>query len=246
MILIWFSCGAASAVAAKYAVKKHGDQCRVIYCDTGGEHPDNKRFLKDVENWIDCPIEIHKNPEYDDHFDVIEKTKFLVGPSGARCTIELKKKIRLEIQEIDDIHVFGYTVEESDRAKSFETHNEFTKCWWPLIENSISKEDCLSIIWKSGIKLPEMYRLGYNHNNCIGCVKGKAGYWNMIRKDFPNHFNRMAKIERKLERTINRRPDGSNVYLDELDPDAGYYPHEPSISCGLGCTLAMMSFEEGS
>lgn len=240
MYLVWFSAGAASAVATKYAIKKHGDKCRVIYCDTGGEHPDNKRFLKDVEKWLDFPIEIMKNEKYKDHFDVFEKTKFLTGPFGARCTIELKKKIRLNIQQIDDIHVFGYTLEEKHRAERFEQQNEFTKCWWPLIEYNITKDDCLGIVWKAGIKIPEMYNLGYNHNNCIGCVKGKVGYWNKVRKDFPNHFNKMALIERKLERTIHRTENGEPIYLDELPKNAGNFKTEPPISCGLGCQLASM------
>ena len=33
-VLVSFSCGAASAVAAKMAVEKYGDRVEVIYCDT--------------------------------------------------------------------------------------------------------------------------------------------------------------------------------------------------------------------
>ena len=40
-----------------------------------------------------------------------------------------------------------------------------------------------------------MYKLGYNNNNCIGCVKGGQAYWNKIRIDFPETFNKMAKLE---------------------------------------------------
>ncbi len=37
-----------------------------------------------------------------------------------------------------------------------------------------------------------MYDLGYPNNNCIGCVKGGMGYWNKIRKDFPEVFQKRA------------------------------------------------------
>jgi 3'-phosphoadenosine 5'-phosphosulfate sulfotransferase (PAPS reductase)/FAD synthetase len=227
-------------VAAKYAVQKCGNKCKIVYCDTGSEHFDNKRFLKDVEKWLDYPIEILKNPKYKDHFDVIEKTKYLVGPAGARCTIELKKKIRFEIQKPTDIHVFGYTLEEKQRAERFEKANPELLTWWPLIEYGITKEDCLGIIWKAGIKIPIMYELGYNHNNCLGCVKGGSGYWNKIRKDFPEIFERMAKIERKLNNTILKDKNGNRLFLDELKPDAGNFTKEPPISCGLGCEIAYM------
>ena len=50
--VVWFSCGAASAVSGKYAIKKYGKDVDLLYCDTGGEHPSNEQFLKDVEKWI--------------------------------------------------------------------------------------------------------------------------------------------------------------------------------------------------
>jgi len=51
--VVWFSCGAASAVTAKMAVKKYGKECVIAYCDLSTtEHPDNLRFLEDIEQWI--------------------------------------------------------------------------------------------------------------------------------------------------------------------------------------------------
>jgi len=231
MILVWFSCGASSAIATKIIVDS-GLECRIIYCDPGGEHEDNIRFLHDVEKWVGRKIEIHKNEKYKDHFDVIEKTGYLVSAYGARCTTELKKKIRFKIQHIDDLQVYGFTLEEKHRADKFQERNEFIKCQWPLIDQGLTKQDCLGIIWKAGIKLPVMYDLGYNHNNCIGCVKGGAGYWNKIRNDFPDHFSRMARLERQLKRTVIK-----GVYLDTLNPKSGNFKHEPDITCGLGCQL---------
>ena len=42
--LIWFSAGAASAVAA-YLTLQRNPKALVLYCDTGSEHPDNQRFV---------------------------------------------------------------------------------------------------------------------------------------------------------------------------------------------------------
>ena len=237
--LVWFSCGGASAIASKLAVKKY-DNCEVVYCDTGGEHESNKQFLKDVEKWIDKEITILKNDKYEDHFDVFRKTRYLQGIAGARCTTELKKKLRLEYQRPDDIHIFGYTLEEKKRAEKFENYNPELFVDWILIENGITKENCLGMLWQSGIKLPKMYELGYNHNNCIGCVKGGMGYWNKIRVDFPEHFNKLAKIEREINHSIFRNKEtNERIYLDELDPNAGNFKKEPSITCDLSCGLMM-------
>ena len=242
--VVWFSCGAASAIAAKYAVKKY-DNCEVVYYDTGGEHPSNIQFLKDIEKWIGRGITILKNDKYKDHFEVFEKEKYLNGIKGARCTTELKKKLRIKYQRPDDIHMFGYTLEEKHRAEKFESFNPELFVDWILISKEITKENCLGMLWQSGIKLPKMYDLGYNHNNCIGCVKGGKGYWNKIRKDFPEHFSKMAKIERKINHSIFRDMEtNERIWLDELPEDAGNFKTEEPISCDLSCGLAMAELND--
>ncbi len=91
-VLCWFSCGAASAFASKLAVDKYGNDCEILYCDTlAYEHPDNGRFIKDVERWIGKSVKFLRSPNYSDIYDVFDKTGWLVGPGGARCTTELKK-----------------------------------------------------------------------------------------------------------------------------------------------------------
>ena len=236
--VVWFSCGASSAVAAKLAVQEYGDDCVVAYCDPGGEHPGNKKFLKDVEDWIHKDITVLRNTKgYKDHFDVFRKTKYLNGIQGARCTIELKKQCRFDFQEPDDIHIFGYTIEEKKRAQNFKLHNFELMTDWILIRKGVSKEDCLGVLWKAGIDIPTMYDQGYSHNNCIGCSKGGKGYWNRIRADYPDHFEEMASIEREIGHSLFRHEDGTRLYLDELDPKAGNFSKEPPISCGLGCGL---------
>jgi len=63
-VLAWFSCGSASAYAAKLTVDKYGDGCEIVYCDTlAHEHPDNRRFMEDVERWIGKPITVLKSAE---------------------------------------------------------------------------------------------------------------------------------------------------------------------------------------
>lgn len=246
-IVSWFSCGAASAVATKLAIQAGGD-VNVVYCDTlKREHPDNMRFLRDCEKWFGQKIEIIGNDEYERDPDVVfRKTRFLVGPSGARCTAELKRSLRLEYQRPDDTVILGYTVEEyATRHKRTAKAEPFVKFWPILWERGLTKDDCLGIIDKAGIELPAMYRLGYRNNNCIGCVKGQAGYWNKIRGDFPERFAEMAAIERELGRTICKREwtEGGKrrlerVYLDQLPPDLGNYAAEPDISCGIICQSA--------
>ena len=70
-VLAWFSCGAASAVAAKMAIEKHGDAVDVLYCDTmADEHPDQQRFFDDAQEWLGVPIIRLKTEGYDSVDDV--------------------------------------------------------------------------------------------------------------------------------------------------------------------------------
>ncbi len=246
--LVWFSCGVASACAAKLAVEhRRDDRLQVLYCDTlKYEHPDNIRFLRSVEEWLQWPITIlaAKQPEYCDEdgkpdiYRVFDSTGWLVGPQGARCTTELKKNVRKGFQYPDDVHVFGLCADEASRIAKFRSENPELLCEWNLYAAGYTKAKCKATIREAGIELPALYRMGYKNNNCIGCVKGQMGYWNKIRVDYPDAFARMAAQERKMGIAICKRYDGNTripVFLDELRPDQGNYGQEPDIECGPQC-----------
>lgn len=82
-----------------------------------------------------------------------------------------------------------------------------------------------------------MYDLGYNNNNCIGCVKGGMGYWNKIRIDFPEVFESRSKLERKVGYTILKEADGTPLFLDELEPHRGRMTDEIMGECDIFCML---------
>ena len=45
-----------------------------------------------------------------------------------------------------------------------------------------------------------MYKLGFLNNNCFktGCVQGGIGYWQKMKREFPEKFNKMAKMEHEI------------------------------------------------
>ncbi len=231
-VVSWFSCGAASAVASKLAIKKYND-VDVVRIELASEHSDNDRFAKDISNWLNRLIKSIRHKEYKSSWDVFNAKKYIQNQYGAPCTLILKKQVREEYERNNrvDLQIFGYTFEEKHRAERLQENFPEIKFEFPLIDNQLSKADCLAIIQDTGIELPEMYKLGFNNNNCIGCPKGGMGYWNKIRKEFPEQFERMEKLERTLKYSI------FDCYLDELDPNAGRH-NEPEISCSMFCYLA--------
>ncbi|TDC48856.1 hypothetical protein E1258_27675 [Micromonospora sp. KC207] len=249
-IVVWYSDGAASAVAAKLTIAEHGhDNVVVATTATYSEHPDNARFRADIERWLQHPVAELRSTEYHDTWEVWERTGYLVGPDGARCTGELKKKPRFGFQLPNDVQVFGFTLEERARADRFRQQNIEVKLATPLIDHGLTKADCLGLLEAVGIALPEMYLLGYRNNNCIGCVKGGIGYWNKIRRDFPDVFARMAALEQRLGRTVLREETGEvdaaghrvtrPLPLIALDPSRGRHADEPDIECSVLCAIAV-------
>ena len=232
--LVWFSCGAASAVAAKIAIDEIGS-VEVVHCDTlPDEHEDNVRFFGEVQDWLGQEIVQLKSDKYATCDDVYRKTGYMAGIGGARCTTELKKAPRLAYQWAEDTHIFGFTSDEGKRQRDFEYNNPELLVRWILAEHDISKQDCYSIISAAGIELPTMYKLGYRNNNCKGCVKAtSAGYWNKVRKDFPEVFELRATRSRSLGARLVRH-NGERIFLDELPEGVGVYKGE-DLSCGPTC-----------
>lgn len=241
----WFSCGAASAVATKLLLTENPlkHKCypvHVVYCDTKSEHEDNRRFLQECSAWFGQDVEVIENRDFDNVDDVIENRKYLAGIKGAPCTTQLKRVPRFNYQEVDDLHIFGYTTEERKRAERFRENQPELDVRFPLIERGINKNDCLAIIKDAGIELPIMYKLGFEHNNCIGCVKsGSAKYWNLIRNYFPDVFKRRCEQSRKygarlLKLKNHETGEWERYFLDEL-PNWDYYPDEPEPTCDFLC-----------
>lgn len=241
MIAVWFSCGAASAVAAKKTIERYGDTCkvRVVYNPVIEEDRDNLRFLKDVEKWLGVDVEIAINPKFPSCSakDVWEKYKYMSGVAGAPCTLHLKKAARAEWEKQNkpDYHVLGFTSEESHRYEKF-ILSERSNVLPVLIENRISKAECFEILTSAGIDLPRIYKLGYPNANCIGCVKaGGVSYWNLVREKHPDVFQDRAEQSRRLGVKLVVRK-GKRVFLDELlATDKGYRIKSMNVECGIFC-----------
>lgn len=230
MKVAWLSAGVSSFISAYLA--DHVDI--YIYIDIDDQHEDSMRFIKDCEKVLG-KIEILKS-EYGCVENVLRKQRYINGPSGAPCTKWLKKRVRLEWEQGkgDLTYVWGFDCNEKERANRIvEAYPEY-KHEFPLIDKGLTKEDAHGLCEKLGIKRPKMYDLGYSNNNCIGCVKGGMGYWNKIRKDFPEVFERRAKLEREIGASCIK-----GVFLDELEENRGTM-NEINAECSLLCELAEM------
>lgn len=229
----WLSAGVSSFIAG-FLEKDTIDE--YIYIDIKDQHPDSMRFIRDCEKALGRKVTVLR-PEYADVETACRIGGFINRPKvGAYCTKFLKKRERKqwELEHIgyDITYVWGFDLKEIKRATRMEDaypqfHHEF-----PLIDKCLSKQDCHGMVERMGIKRPVMYDLGYPNNNCIGCVKGGMGYWNKIRTDFPDVFEKRAHLERELGCSCL-----NGIFLDELDPNRGNMNTEIFPDCGIMCYL---------
>ena len=240
-IAVWFSCGAASAVAAKLTLEKYGSFCqvRILNNPVVEEDEDNRRFLKDVAQWLGQEIETVSSQRFPNNsaVEVWDKRRFMSGPTGAPCTTELKKKARQDWEKVNhvDWHVLGFTLDEKNRHERF-VLTERSNVIPVLIDAGITKAQCYSILQENGLRLPRVYHWGYPNANCIGCVKATSPtYWNHVRKMHPDVFDQRAEQSRRIgARLVKYR--GQRLFLDELPPDAkGRSMKGLDFECGIFC-----------
>ncbi len=243
-IAVWFSCGAASATAAKLTVEAYGktNTVRVLNSPILEEGEDNRRFLRDVEKWIGQEIELVINPKWPNCStrEVWEKRKAMSFPHGAPCTLALKKEARQiwEKQNRVDWHVLGFTADEKARHARF-VMTERDNVLPILITAGMSKQDCLNFVAAAGIELPDSYRDGFPNANCrkSGCVKATSPtYWNHLRKMEPEGFAATAAQSRRLGAKLVRYK-GQRIFLDELPAGATGRPLREfqMPDCGVFC-----------
>ena len=246
-IICWWSGGITSAVACKITIDLYGkDRCRVIMIDTQNEHPDTYRFLINCEEWYGIKIETITDigKKYESIQDVWMKHKSLNVAHGAICSSELKRSVREKWQKENEYthQVFGFEFDkkEFNRALSIHLNHSKAKPIFPLLMMGYDKAKCIEIVQDAGIEVPVMYRLGFNNNNCFktGCVQGGIGYWQKMRRDFPDKFDAMAEMEHTLTEIkgepvtmLKDQSKGGGLLFLKPHPD---YPEIKDISMKKG------------
>ena len=235
MKVVWLSAGVRSAIAGYLAE----DVDEYIYIDIEDQHPDSMRFIHDCEKCLNREVNVISSLFYRNVDQVCKAVRYVNGVNGAPCTRLLKKAVRKrwELDHMTDelTYVWGMDCTEKHRADRIIEGFPQVKHEFPLIDKGFTKADAHGICRQLGIRRPAMYDLGYNNNNCIGCVKGGAGYWNKIRVDFPEVFAQRAKMEREIGHSILK-----DCFLDELPPDKGRMSDEVMDECSILCQLAIM------
>jgi hypothetical protein len=235
--LMWWSTGAASAVAA-HLILQEVPEALIVRCDTNNEDPDNYRFEADVMRRLNTSVTLLKSDEFESVRDVWMRERYMAGINGASCTRAMKVEPRLAFQHPTDRHVFGYTADKSDKDRFKRLQDNYPELVVraPLIEQGIDKANCLGIVQRWGVALPRSYAMGFPNANCLqsGCVKGGLSYWARYRHYFPAEFALTAAQAREVGARLVKHK-GKRIFIDEIPAD---YPMTDPIvpACDFLCS----------
>ena len=170
--------GLSSFEALRRAIEQKGkEHVHPVFADTLSEDPDLYRFLDDQERYFG--ITIDRLSDGRDIWEVFRDRKAIKLPrqnNTAPCSTFLKRKIIEEAVKAayatgTYIHVAGLDWSETHRIEQFKAAHPDAECWFPCNEkpypDNCSIAECLESV---GIKVPELYTLGFSHNNCGGAA----------------------------------------------------------------------------
>ena len=129
------------------------------------------------------------------------------------CSRILKAERLQKFYKDGDILVFGIGKKEEHRAKRlitvYQKISVKTGKWatlrFPLIEESVSKDDINHFIAEAGIEQPLLYKLGFEHNNCSGgCVRAGKRQWKRLYDILPETYLERERVEEDLREFLGK------------------------------------------
>lgn len=207
--IVSFSGGIGSWMAAKRVAEKFGtENLYLVFCDTLSEDIDLYRFLDEAAANIGGTL--IKLSDGRDIYDVFTDKSYIGNAKTAPCSGELKIKPFYSWIDsnfnIKDVTIYlGIDFTESHRFESAKRNKPKYNIEAPLCEAPfLLKIEMFNELKKSGIELPNLYKLGFAHNNCSGaCVKAGVGQFKKLFTDLPDIYR---KFELKQEALIEKNP----------------------------------------
>lgn len=205
--VVSISSGVPSAIAAHITLEEQGT-ADLVFMDTLIEHPDNYRFLDDLERFWNVPI-IRLSKGLTPR-DVAENEKMIFNQRIALCTRVLKIEPFLEylrsIPDLDVTVVLGMDASDKRRGRLLKPVLNYGKLGYavhyPLVAKRRGWEgQALHDMVKSwGIKVPETYGMNFKHANCLdpdkgGCFKFGMGDMERLKTHFPRAFQEFKRWE---------------------------------------------------
>ena len=205
--IVSLSGGIASAVAANRVMKKYPEEQIILwFSDTSFEDQDLYRFLDDLENYWGNKIVRYKDGRTP--LDVFEEQNIIGNSRLAPCSDVLKispfrkfvkSNLPCTVYLGMDWTEFHRTIKPTKNYNSIGAEVDYPLLWNP----KQLKRDYMDEVKSWGIDIPELYRLGFTHNNCGGrCIRQGQIYWKKLKEVLPERFDQMNQWEKKQRKKL--------------------------------------------
>jgi len=197
--IVCISGGLSSAWVAGWAKRNLTGEIIYYFNDTKWEHKDLYRFLQECQSKIGFTITEDsdgRSPE-----EVFYDQSMLANNRVPLCSKILKAERLQKFAKPGDVCFFGIDDIEAHRAvRIAKIYQELgVKTRFPMIEESIKREQVREYIYNLGIEEPEMYKMGFTHNNCSGgCVRAGKKQWAHLLRVMPEVYQERERVENEV------------------------------------------------
>lgn len=204
--LVSYSGGKDSGALALHLIEQKTPNLVLVFCDTQWEHPLTDRYVWEFARAAGVRLKVLGS---EGMLNLCLRKKRPPSTKARFCTEELKLKpfrayVRsLHAQGIDTVVWVGERAEESKAraAKCSEEHSDYYDCEMrrPLL--SWTWQDVVDIHQRHGIPLNPLYKLGFGRVGCMPCIMANKPELRAIAERFPEVYDKVADLERKVGRT---------------------------------------------
>src|SRR3972149_2788628 len=207
--VICYSGGKDSTALWLWARRKGIAPRRIIFADTGWEHPETISYIDQIEALMGEPITRVRGPETFEG-----RVRRLRGfPSSGRrwCTDELK--IQPTARELDrirdetgeDIQVLVGVRAEESRARSTMPEREWQdsydcEVWRPLINWKLA--DVIAEHTAANVPLNPLYHMGAERVGCWPCINAGKTEIELVSRLDPSRIDRIREMEKITKNTM--------------------------------------------
>ena len=116
-----------------------------------------------------------------------------------------KCKIKNKEQNVQINQIMGISIDEVTRVKA--SRVKWIKHIYPLIDNSISRKDCIKWFEKNNLDLPPK-------SACFFCPYHSISFWKKFKKNSPEDFAKAVEYEKKIKNAYNQTDEYKDPCYD--------------------------------
>lgn len=207
LVIASVSGGKDSAAMCLY-LKELGIPYQAVFCDTGWEHPETYRYLRETLPPVIGPIQ-WLSPKLP-MVDLIRKKGMFPSRVVRFCTQELKAEpMKRFLADLDDepLNVVGIRAAESEaRSKmaEWEWSDGFDcETWRPLI--GWSTDDVIAIHRRHGLAPNPLYLQGATRVGCWPCIFARKAEIRLLAESDPGRIALIRELEREMTVALKQR-----------------------------------------